>query len=130
MKSKPFAIALLATLAGMWLVGCGTAEKGLPFDPTPPVIGAPTVTREAGTNRVLVQVQAYDVGAGVASVMVLAVGVDPTPTAVAMQQVPGTEQYQATLPATTVRLQVKAVDRGGNETVSAEIRVPPPGPPF
>ncbi len=130
MKSKSWAIALLATLAGLWLVGCGTAEKGLPFDATPPVIGAPTLTREAGTNRVLVQVQAYDVGTGVASVMVLAVGVDPTPTAVAMQQVPGTEQYQATLSATTVRLQVKAVDRGGNETVSAEIRVPPPGPPF
>ncbi|MCL6476042.1 MAG: hypothetical protein K6U75_13440 [Firmicutes bacterium] len=130
MKSKSWAIALLATLAGLWLVGCGTAEKGLPFDPTPPVIGAPTLTREAGTNRVQVQVQAYDVGTGVASVMVLAVGVDPTPTAVAMQQVPGKEQYQATLPATTVRVQVKAVDRGGNETVSAEIRVPPPGPPF
>lgn len=131
MKSKSLAIALLATLAGIWLVGCGSAEKGLPFDPTPPVIGAPTVTREAGTNRVLVQVQAYDVGTGVASVVVLAVGVDPTPTAVAMQPVPGaTEQYQATLPASTVRLQVKAADRGGNETVSAEIRVPPPGPPF
>ena len=130
MKSNSLAIALLATLAGMWLVGCGSAEKGLPFYPTPPVIGTPTVTREAGTNRVLVQVQAYDLGTGVASVVVLAVGVDPTPTAVAMQPVPGTEQYQATLPASTVRLQVKAVDRGGNETVSAEVRVPPPGPPF
>jgi hypothetical protein len=130
MKSKSLVIALLATLAGGWFVGCGTAEKGLPFDPTPPVIGTPTVTREAGTNRVLVQVQVYDVGTGVASVVVLAVGVGPTPTAVAMQQVPGTEQYQATLPVSTARLQVKAVDRGGNETVSAEIRVPPPGPPF
>jgi hypothetical protein len=43
---------------------------------------------------------------------------------------PGTEQYQETLPSDTVRLQVKAVDRGGNEAVSAEIRVPPPSPPF
>jgi hypothetical protein len=123
-------LAALGWLAAVLLAGCGSAEKGVPFDPTPPVVGTPTVTREAGTNRVLVQVQAFDVGTGVASVTVLAVGLDSTPTAVAMQQVPGTEQYQATLPTSTVRLQVKAVDRGGNETVSAEIRVPPPSPPF
>jgi len=129
MKSKSLVIVLLATLVGVWLTSCGTAERDLPFDPTPPVIGMPTVTREAD-NRVLVQVRAYDVGSGVASVMVLAVGVGSAPTAVVMQPVPGTEQYQATLPPTTVRLQVKAVDRGGNETVSAEIRVPPPRPPF
>lgn len=125
------ALTVLGGLASMWLVGCGSAEKGgVPFDPTPPVVGTPSVTREAGTNRVLVQVQAFDVGTGVASVTVWAVGVNPTPTPVAMQQVPGTEQYQATLPSDTVRLQVKAVDRGGNEAVSAEIRVPPPSPPF
>ncbi|GIV19972.1 MAG: hypothetical protein KatS3mg023_1723 [Armatimonadota bacterium] len=130
MKRMTSALTALGWLAAGLLAGCGSAEKGVPFDPTPPVIGTPAVTREAGTNRVLVQVQAFDVGTGVASVTVLAVGVEPTPTVVAMQQVPGTEQYQATLPASTVRLQVKAVDRGGNETVSAEIRVPPPSPPF
>lgn len=130
MKRATTALTALGWLAVALLAGCGSAEKGLPFDPTPPVLGTPAVAREAGTNRVLVQVQAFDVGTGVASVIVLAVGVDPTPTAVAMQQVPGTEQYQATLPASTVRVQVKAVDRGGNETVSAEIRVPPPSPPF
>lgn len=130
MKRTISALTMLGGLAATLLAGCGGAEKGLPFDPTPPVIGTPAVSREANTNRVLVQVQAFDVGTGVASVTVLAVGVDPTPTAVAMQQVPGTEQYQATLPASTVRLRVKAVDRGGNESVSAEIRVPPPSPPF
>ncbi|GBC95256.1 hypothetical protein HRbin16_01043 [bacterium HR16] len=130
MKRTTTALTALGWMAVALLAGCGGAEKGLPFDPTPPVIGAPAVTREAGTNRVLVQVQAFDVGTGVASVTVLAVGVDTTPTPVAMQQVPGTEQYQATLPASTVRLQVKAVDRGGNEALSAEIRVPPPAPPF
>ncbi|MCS6829103.1 MAG: hypothetical protein RMM08_00665 [Armatimonadota bacterium] len=130
MKRAMAALTALGWLAAALLAGCGGAEKGLPFDPTPPVLGTPTVTREAVTNRVLVQVQAFDVGTGVASVTVLAVGLDPTPTPVAMQQVAGTEQYQATLPASIVRLQVKAVDRGGNETVSAEIRVPPPSPPF
>lgn len=130
MKRTMTALTALGWLAMLLLAGCGAAEKGLPFDPTPPVIGTPTLTREASTNRVLVQVQAFDVGTGVASVTVLAVGVDPTPTPIAMQQIPGTEQYQATLPASTVRLQVKAVDRGGNEALSAEIRVPPPAPPF
>ncbi|GIV17588.1 MAG: hypothetical protein KatS3mg022_3023 [Armatimonadota bacterium] len=130
MKRTITALTALGGLTAALLAGCGGAEKGLPFDPTPPVIGTPAVTREANTNHVLVQVQAFDVGTGVASVTVLAVGVDSTPTAVAMQQVPGTEQYQATLPASTVRLQVKVVDRSGNESVSAEVRVPPPSPPF
>ncbi len=127
MRRTIIALGLLAVLT---LVGCGGGEKA-PFDPTPPVIGTPSVTREAGTSRVLVQVQVFDVGSGVQTVMALAVGTDPTPTQVAMQAVPGTpEQYQATLPADTVRLQVKAVDRNGNEATSSEIRVPPPGPPF
>lgn len=130
MNKRITALTALGWMAVVLLVGCGTAEKGLPFDPTPPVIGTPAVTREVGTNRVLVQVQAFDVGTGVALVTVLAVGVDPAPVPVAMQQVPGTEQYQASLPASTVRLRVKAVDRGGNESVSAEVRVPPPSPPF
>lgn len=122
-------IIALGVLTATLLVGCGGGEKAV-FDPTPPVIGTPSVTREAGTNRVLVQVQAYDVGSGIASVTVLAVGTDPTPTPVVMQPVPGTEQYQAALPVSTVRLTVKAVDRNGNVAESPEIRVPPPGPPF
>ncbi len=125
------AITAWSLLAGLLLAGCGGGTEKLPFDPTPPVIGTPSVSREAGTNRVLVQVQAFDVGTGVASVVALAVGTGLTPTPVAMQPVSGTtEQYQAVLPASTVRLQVKAVDRSGNEAFSAEIRVPPPAPPF
>ncbi|MEJ5251317.1 MAG: hypothetical protein HPY54_03465 [Chthonomonadetes bacterium] len=128
MKRTMVALGLLAVLT---LAGCGGGGEEALFDPTPPVVGTPSVTREAGTSRVLVQVQVFDVGSGVQAVMVLAVGTDPTPTQVAMQAVPGTpEQYQATLPADTVRLQVKAVDRNGNEATSSEIRVPPPGPPF
>lgn len=127
MKRLVCALALLATAS---LVGCGTGEKGLPFDPTPPYVGTPSVTREAGTNRVLVEALVYDVGNGVASVSALAVVTGSTATPFAMQAVPGTELYQAALPVSTVRLQVKAVDRNGNETVSSEVRVPPPGPPF
>ncbi len=124
-------IAALGVLAGLLLAGCGGGTEKLPFDPTPPVIGTPSVTREAGTNRVLVQVQAYDVGTGVASVVVLAVGLEPEPTPVAMQPVPGqTEQYRAVVPSSTVRLQVRAVDRSGNAALSGEVRVPPPAPPF
>lgn len=123
-------IIALGVLTATLLVGCGGGGEKAVFDPTPPVIGTPSVTREASTNRVLVQVQAYDVGSGIASVTVLAVGTDPTPTPVVMQPVPGTEQYQATLPVSTVRLTVRALDRNGNEATSPEIRVPPPGPPF
>lgn len=123
-------IALGVSVATL-LVGCGGGGEKAVFDLTPPVIGTPSVTREAGTNRVLVQVQAYDAGSGIASVRVLAVGTDPTPEQVAMRPVPGMpEQYQAVLLASTVRLTVKAVDRNGNEVTSPEIRVPPPGPPF
>lgn len=123
-------IALGVSIATL-LVGCGGGGEKAVFDPTPPVIGTPSVTREASTNRVLVQVQAYDVGSGIASVTILAVGVDPTPTPIVMQPVPGTpEQYQATLPASTVRLTMRALDHNGNEATSPEIRVPPPGPPF
>lgn len=124
-------IVALSLLTGLFFVGCGGGTGKLPYDPTPPVIGTPSVTREAGTNKVKVQVQAFDTGTGVASVVALAVGLDPAPAAAAMQPVPGTvDQYQVTLPGSTVRLQVKAVDRSGNETLSTEIRVPPPNPPF
>lgn len=127
---KKITIALGALTIAL-LVGCGGGGEKAISDPTPPVIGTPAVTREAGTQNVLVQVQVFDVGSGVAQVTALAVGLDPTPVSVPLQLVPGqTEQYQATLPADTVRLMVKAVDRNGNTAESAEIRVPPPSPPF
>ncbi|MDW8290618.1 MAG: hypothetical protein RMM06_07835 [Armatimonadota bacterium] len=124
------ALAMLSGLAVALLVGCGGGEETLPPDSTPPIIGTPAITREAGTNRVQVRVQVFDTGTGVAAVTALVVGTDPTPAPVPLQQVAGTEEYQVTLPVGTVRLQVRAVDRRGNEATSPDIRVPPPQPPF
>lgn len=130
-RGRSIYLVLVGLFAAWWLSGCGAAESTkVPFDPTPPVLSTPSVSREAGTNRVLVRVRAYDVGSGLSSVMVLAVTTGQTPVTVPMQPEPDADQYTATVPAGTVRLQVKATDRGGNETVSAEIRVPPPSPPF
>lgn len=129
MKRTRTLFAALCGLGAVALVGCG-GEESLPPDSTPPIIGTPTITREAGTNRVVVQVQVFDTGTGVATVTALVVGESPTPVAVEMQPVPGTEQYQAILGVRTVRVHVKAVDRRGNESTTPEIRVLPPNAPF
>lgn len=130
MKRTRTLLVALGGLGTVLLAGCGGGEEALPPDSTPPIIGTPTITREAGTHRVQVQVQVFDTGTGVATVTALVVGESVTPVPVTMQPIPGTEQYQVTLGVRTVRLRVKAVDRRGNEATTAEIRVPPPGAPF
>lgn len=114
---------LIGSLAVL-LTGCGGG--GLPPDTTPPAIS--NIALEHIGDGVRAHATVQDAETGVASVAVLA-AVGTNVQTIAMQS-EGNHQYQATLPANTVRVRIRAQDRAGNTRETGDITAPPPMPPF
>ncbi|GIV09125.1 MAG: hypothetical protein KatS3mg019_1216 [Fimbriimonadales bacterium] len=114
---------LIGSLAVL-LTGCGGG--GLPPDTAPPAIS--NIAIEHTGNGVRARATVQDAETGVASVVVLAT-VGTNVQTIAMQAA-GDHQYQAILPANTVRVRIRAQDRAGNTRETDDITAPPPTPPF
>lgn len=110
---------------GVLLTGCG-GGGGLTPDTNPPAIS--DIALEQTGNGVRARATVQDAESGVANVVVLAT-VGTTIQTIAMQG-DGNHQYQATLPANTVRVRIRAQDRAGNTRETGDIIAPPPTPPF
>lgn len=112
---------------GLLLAGCGGGGGApLPPDNTPPTISNLAVERVG--NQVQLSVVVQDAQTGVASVVVLATVGSSTQSVQAAAA--GNNRYQASLPANTVRVRVRAQDRAGNTRESTDVPAPPPLPPF
>lgn len=112
----------------LWLslivAGCGGG--GGIADTNPPVISRVAVERRG--EQVQVSATIRDAETGVAQATVIATVGEAT-QAVAMRAVGG-DQYEASLPANTVRVRIQAHDRAGNQRETGDIPAPPPQPPF
>lgn len=118
-------LVVAASLSLPLSTGCGGG--GAPADTRPPAIVSVNVSRQAETGAVEVLARVSDVESGVSRVLIQAAGISQE---IAMQPASGVDWYRAVLTEETGRLRVRAFDNAGNEAVSGEVRVPPPGPPF
>lgn len=110
---------------GLVLAGCGGGGGGI-ADSNPPVISRVAIEHRGGQVQVSATIR--DAETGVAQATVFATVGDATQT-VAMRAA-GDDQYEASLPANTVRVRVQARDRAGNQRETGDIPAPPPQPPF